>query len=61
MLQIAGGEAAEETKLTLNMLGKYYTKKAAQQTLLQLEKFLQNVEQFLMSLVQSGGPTINSG
>lgn len=50
MLQIVGGQAAEEPKLTLNMPGKYYVKMAAHLTLLQLDKFLQNVQQFLMGL-----------
>lgn len=50
MLQIVGGQPAEEPQFTLNMTGTYYVKVAAHLTLLQLDKFLQNVQQFLMGL-----------
>lgn len=50
MLQIVGGQAAEESKVTLYMPGMYYVEKAAHLTLLQLDKFLQDVQQFLMGL-----------
>lgn len=53
MLKMVGGQYVELPSLTLTLSGKYDVQVAAHLTLLQLQNFGQDVDQYLKNLNQS--------
>lgn len=59
MLNKVGGQDVEPPSLTLHLTGNYDVQVAAHLTLLQLQNFVQDVDQYLKSLDQSELQMIN--